>query len=476
MSEKKELGLLSKDVNNLEESIEDMKGKGHSISTPESKVKEASSSGTTRFLFGVIFTVLFFSFIGSIVEFFSPLNEIILSSLLSFDDSVKFYMIYTISALILTILIYVDVFKFVLDCFLSGIEPAKKKLNKMFSWQYKIILVLALLVLAEMFFIGSSVNSDDIIYNFGESTEGTTQTSSNFFKDIMCKFDPQCFMQQQNQQSDTQAETTSYEMRIEQSLSSYRESQLQTRELPINLEVESKGGRIFLDKVECYEGAPFEKNLLDSRNLGHKEIKNQNLAVVGGINCDVSGLSVDETKEVEITPVIYYTLVLDYNQQIPIVDFRKYREEQGEDISENRIREEVEVLSPVNTASSALSISRYINPNLPIIINGDTQLPTTYYMDLTFEKSSSSLGEIQKTTLINLSYSQNHFTFNELNLPYNVESYDGITSLPLEFSISTTSLDSQGSSQITLPIRMTFENSMKKEDRRIKFTLINDVE
>ena len=473
---KKDSKVIKKDVDSLKSSIEEMKGNKHSISEKESKTSTPKMPIIIRLfeILSIIGAVFFFgiAFIG----FFIPIQQFIFSFLTSIDQSVRWPAIYIGVAYLVTILLYYNVFRFgFLGVISDGLDQAWKRCRENFMhFQIWFIVIGAILLIPELFLMNSTNVGDEFTYGMQETSQESKSQFQQLIEEVKCSLSVECIEKQQNQEENQQAETTAYDMRISPSLNSYRESQLENREFPINLEVQSRGGNLYLEKVECYKGAPLEENLIDSNELDGREIEQDNLGTIGGVSCDLSSLEVNQTQDIKITPAIYYTLTLDYTQQIPIVDYQLYREEVNGEITQRQIKDEVSVESPTNTVSNALTISRNLNPGLPIIINTPQNGNQNYFLDLTFEKNTLSLGEIQSTQLKEVSYSENTFEFTNLSLPYTIEAYDGITSLPLEFRVIQDSLESQGTSQITLPIKMQFENTLVKKNQRISFTLIDD--
>lgn len=471
----------SKEIKEFGKTIEEMNNKINSLDVETSKTKGPKTPSLFRLIEVIGIAAFVFFFFSSIIGFWDSIQTSIFAFLTSFDSNVKWPVAYMVTSFIYAFLLYYNFFVYgiyqsIVYGFQKSLENFTESLKK---WQLWFILPLAVFVIVDVSFLSTSTSTesaiDEVFYGAGESSEEGESFFNKQIQKIMCSLDAECIRQQQNQEDSQQVSSVKYNIKITSGLPSYRESQFESREYPINLEIQSNNGKLYLDKLECYNGVPFEENLIDTKNLNHQEITHETSEIVSGISCDLSSLQVDESEDITISPVLYYTLEQEYTQEIPLVDFEMYNQEQGQEFSVSQIKSKVEVPSPQNTLQEALEISRSMNPQLPLIINGPQSTSyETYFMDLTFEKSNSNLGKINSTTLLEVQYPQNQFQFTR-TIPYEITAYDGITSLPLEFNLLTSTLNSQGSSVVTYPIKMKFENKMVKDDQRITFTLIDDV-
>lgn len=470
----------SKTLKEFTKTIDEINNKVNSIDSQDSQTHPPKTPSIFR-LFEIIgITAFVFFFFSSIIGLWDTIQTTIFSILSSFDPNIKFPIWYMGISFVYALLLYYNFFVYgVYQSVVYGFHKSLENFTNSLKKQLWIILPLAVLIIVEVSFLSSSTSvgstADEIFY----TTDETTEQSGSFFdkqiEKIRCSLDAECIRKQQNQDDSQQVSSVKYNMRITSGLPSYRKSQLTSREYPINLEIQSNQGKLYLDKIECYRGAPLEKNLLDTKELQHREIVHETSEVVSGISCDLSSINIDQTENIEITPVIYYTLEQEYTQEIPLVDVEMFNQEKGEIFSSSQIRSQIEVPTPQNTLQQALEIKRSMNPQPPLMIN-NPQMSSyeTYFMDLTFEKSNSNLGKITSTTLLEIQYPQSQFQFTTTT-PYEITAYDGITSLPLEFTVIASNLNNEGSSTVTYPIKMKFENTMVKDDQRITFTLIDDV-
>lgn len=471
----------SKTLKEFSKTIDEMNNKVNSIDSQNSQTHAPKTPSVFRFfeIIGIItFVFLFFS---SIIGLWDTIQTTIFSALSSFDPNIKFPALYMAASFIYALLIYYNFFIYgIYQSIVYGFQKSLDNFTKSLkTWQLWAILPLAVFIIVDVSFLGPSTSVGSTVDEIFYTTDETTEESGGFLdkqlQKILCSLDAECIRKQQNQEESEQVSSVNYNIKITSGLPSYRESQFESREYPINLEIQSNQGKLYLDKIECYRGVPLQKNLLDTKDLLHREIIHENSEIVSGISCDLSTISINQTQDIEITPVLYYTLEQEYTQEIPLVDVEMFNQEKGTEFSISQIKSEVEVPTPQNTLQQALEIKRSMNPQLPLMINNPQAAAyETYFMDLSFEKSNSNLGKINSTTLLEIQYPQNQFQFTTTT-PYQITAYDGITSLPLEFNVLATNLNDEGSSVITYPIKMKFENTMIKDDQRISFTLINDV-
>ena len=424
-------------------------------------------------------TIIFLlaTFLTTILNSFFPIHMFFFNTITSMVDDILLTWAYNALAFLLVIMIYFNVFYFlVIKLPIKGSQETYRDFEESLPKQIFIILIPTLIVLVDAFFLTGAVSfQEQAAYSVGEYANETTTGLSDAWSEFTCLFSPQCVLNRQDREDDRQATSVDYEINLEDRITSRGYEQIKESELNIPYSAETGEGEIYLDELRCYKSTPMADNLLDTQDLENRRISHSSMNSIGGLSCDISDIEIDETREIKIVPVLYFTIPIEYYQEITIVDLERFANNIGEEITEDNIyditdevREEVQVNQPTNSARNALRISRYVDPSLPAILHEHEHIFSEFFFDFSFEEVNTRLGDIRNVNLKSLDYSQDYLDIDKPTLPYEIDSYDGTTALALNMEVVAQNLDT---TEVDVPVLMNFNTSMVKDDSSLTFTL-----
>ena len=430
-----------------------------------------------------IFTIVFVSSLLWRYDFFSYfpiLQETLFTIMLSMNPA--FVFVYSTYAILLAFLIYFDIIWYLfIKTFFFGFDKSMKSFSKSFqTYQVPLLIILVFIFAVDMsFFDGEEYLSAGEVEFRASWDEEEGETKSKFerwIEQTSCQFSPACLLEQKNINDVEVVDSTSYRFTLEKDkiLNNYQEQYL--NKIPIPYSVEAKGNEIILDKLECYIESVDENNLINTTNLNGRIIKHNNERIVDGLYCDLSSLAAEKyyDKEVKIYPVLYYTIITDFAQEIPFVDYNEYKlkhpgKEEFE--IESLIQEEYSIPKGVKT-TDIIEIEPILSPEPPVILQNPNQFSSNQLLlQIKFRSYTTSLGSIEKTTILNMTYPSTYLNLiNERQYPVVTNSRNGESSDIIEFGINSEST-LQGSEIIREDIKFSIETQMKLSKNYIEFVI-----
>jgi len=305
--------------------------------------------------------------------------------------------------------------------------------------------VVAVFLLIFVFFFATNtlgITIGERISTISNPLNSTTASLRELFKEIKCDMNTECILNKKNNKELTQTSQTAYSISFQrQPELSFTLAELKdSGEWPLNYDIQAKGGKLFINSITCYQDKIDEAHFISKKDLKSEEIKPSEKSTYDKAICDLSKIKLNKTTRVKIIPVLEFTLIGNYEEDIPFIN---------KELLTTTLKKVAEIKKKYPSESlesnSLFKVTRTFSPEPPLIFSNNEQKKVI--MLYTFEKESSysSFGKIKEATLDEIT-----------NLPSGFEEADSIL-LPKSLSVS------KGKTSI----RLNFNAKLPNEDKPV---------
>jgi hypothetical protein len=464
------LSGISDRLENLENSVE------------EKKEKEIPNN------YGIIFRliqviailfVFFYSIQFNVFSYFITLQEFIFDIFLNFEPNLVGA--YSIFSIMITFLIYFNIYWYVLiKSLFVGFQKSIESLSKNVSKIQGPLLVffLVIFVIDITFFENRAdyaQDLDDFRANWNGEEQGQQTVLQAWWERTSCSWDPQCLLEKKNVNSVETSSSSSYKISLDESkiYSPYQSTDL--KEFLIPYEIEAKGNEILLDKIECYHEYKNEENLISTKDLEQRKVSFNSARIIPNIYCDLSSLISENNfnKEMKIFPILYYTIITDFSQEIPFVNYDQFKIPYDNDnyyFIEDEARKKYPLENGIDT-TDIINIEPLLTPEPPLLL-GAEEFQKDFRLQVRFKAQSSSIGTVVNARVLSMQYPETFLTLNkEQTFPQELGTSKGESTLILPFSINHQA-QIQGVEIARESIKFDIETQMKLDRESFEFILI----